>query len=198
MAKTSQILVEPHLIDAEFRMASMPFFCRSGHPVVTVEQFLHFVDPFLPQEPVLYLPVITGQDLSEVAEAQQSTVGGLEGWAWNEIKSLPLAWFSGLAILLEMVETTAFWPQGLLDAYDAMIRKVDGDSTPLGQGSLCVYLLCIVCGPPLRLVISGLGPTDCLQSWEWCVVGCGVVFPLHWILRKSYLGPEVIFACHGC
>ena len=31
--------VEPHLIDAEFREAWMSFFCRSGHPVVTPDQF---------------------------------------------------------------------------------------------------------------------------------------------------------------
>ena len=37
-------------------------------------------------------------------------------WAWNEIKALPLPWFSGLAILLELVESTGTWPQGLLDA----------------------------------------------------------------------------------
>ena len=36
-------LVEPHLIDAEFRKAWMPFFCRSGHPVVTTDQLLAFV-----------------------------------------------------------------------------------------------------------------------------------------------------------
>ena len=46
--KTSQILVEPHHIDAEFHEAWMPFFCRSGHLVVTVDQFLEFIDPFLP------------------------------------------------------------------------------------------------------------------------------------------------------
>ena len=45
-AKTSQILVEPHLIDAEFRKAWMPFFCRSWHPVVTAGKFFGFVDPF--------------------------------------------------------------------------------------------------------------------------------------------------------
>ena len=39
---SSHILVEPHLIDAEFRKAWMPFFCRSGHPVVTPDQFLGF------------------------------------------------------------------------------------------------------------------------------------------------------------
>ena len=37
----------------------MPYFCRYGHPVLTVNQFLRFVDPFLPQEPVLDLPRIT-------------------------------------------------------------------------------------------------------------------------------------------
>ena len=47
VAQTSRILVEPHLIDAESRKAWMPFFCRSGHPLVTVDQFLNFVDPFL-------------------------------------------------------------------------------------------------------------------------------------------------------
>ena len=64
-AQTSRILVEPHLIDAELRKAWMPYFCRSGHLVVTVDQFLDFVDPFLGQDPFLDLPRITGQDLFE-------------------------------------------------------------------------------------------------------------------------------------
>ena len=67
------------------------------------------------------------------------------------VKSLPLAWFSGLAILLNMVEATAVWPQGLLDACIAMIAKADGDSTPLGQRSLSVLPLCIGCGLHLGL-----------------------------------------------
>ena len=98
--------------------------------------FLDFVGHLLPQEPLLDLPRITGRDLQEVAWAKKSTAGGLDGWAWNEIKALPLPWFSGLAILLELVETTRVWPQGLLDAYIAMIPKADGDSTPLGQRPL--------------------------------------------------------------
>ena len=32
---SSRILVEPHLIDAEFRKSLDAFFCRSGHPVLT-------------------------------------------------------------------------------------------------------------------------------------------------------------------
>ena len=37
-----------------------------------------------------------------------------------------------------MVETDCVWPEGLLDAYIAMIPKVDGDATPLGQRPVCV------------------------------------------------------------
>ena len=63
---------------------------------------------------------------------------GLDGWARNEIKALLLPWFSGLAVLLELVESTGTWPQGLLDAYIAMIPKADDDSTPQGQRPLSV------------------------------------------------------------
>ena len=112
--------------------------CRSGHPVVTADQFLNLVGHLLPQEPHLELPRITGRELQEVAKAKKSTAGGLDGWAWNEIRALSLPWFSGLAILLELVETSGVWPQGLLDAYIAMIPKADGDSTALGQRPLSV------------------------------------------------------------
>ena len=84
------------------------------------------------------LPRITGRDLQEVARAKKSTAGGLDGWAWNEIKAFPLPWFSGLAILLELVEMSGIWSQGLLVAFFAMIPKVDGDSTTLGQRPLSV------------------------------------------------------------
>ena len=148
---TAQILVEPHLVDAEFRKAWMPFFCRSGHPVVTVDQFLSFVSSYLSLEAERHLPPISGRDLQEVARAKKSTAGGLDGWAWNEIKALPLPWFSVLAILLNMVESTGIWPQGLLDAYIAMIPKADGDSAPLGQRPLSVLQVVYRLWASLRL-----------------------------------------------
>ena len=70
----------------------------------------------------------------------------LDGWPWNEIKALPPAWFSGLAVLLGMVESTVVWPQGLLDAHVAMIPKTDGDPTPSSQRPSCV-LPVVGCGP---------------------------------------------------
>ena len=39
--QSSQIIVEPHLVDTEFRKAWMPYFCRSGHPQVSAEQSDH-------------------------------------------------------------------------------------------------------------------------------------------------------------
>ena len=76
--------------------------------------------------------------MQEVARAKKSTAGGLDGWAWNEVKALLLHWLSGLAILLELVESTGVWTQRLLDACIAMIPKADGDSTPLGHRPLSV------------------------------------------------------------
>ena len=92
----------------------------------------------LAQESYLDLPRISWRDLQELARAKKSPAGGLDGWAWNEIKALPLPWFSGLAILLELVETSGIWPQGLLDDYISIIPKADGGSTPLGQQPLSV------------------------------------------------------------
>ena len=134
----SGILVQPALIDAHFRKAWMPYFRRDGHPVVTAQAFLEFVGDHLPQETLLDLPILTGVDLYEVAMAKKSTAGGLDGWAWNEIKALSLSWFVGLALVLRQIEAAGKWPQGLLDAYIAMIPKAEGDSTPLGQRPLCV------------------------------------------------------------
>ena len=73
-----------------------------------MDQFLGFIGHFLPQEDFLDLPRITGRDLQEVARSKKATAGGLDGWAWNEVKALPLPWFSGLAILLELMSLLAF------------------------------------------------------------------------------------------
>ena len=125
-------------IYAHFRQAWMPYFRREGHPVVTAQAFLGFVGDHLPQEPFLDLPILTGEDLYEAAMAKKSTAGGLDGWAWNKVKALSLSWFVGLALVLRQIETAGRWPQGLLDAYIAMILKAEGDSTSLGQRPLCV------------------------------------------------------------
>ena len=89
----------------------MPFLCRSGHPWSLSVSFW-FVDPcFFPQEAVIDLLPIDGQGSLEVAPAEISAAGGLDGW----VKALPLLWFFGLAILVNMVELAG--RQGLLVAF---------------------------------------------------------------------------------
>ena len=51
------------------------------------------------------------------------------------MKALPLPWFDGLARILALVEEEGVWPDGLLDAFFAMIPKSDGDATPPGPAS---------------------------------------------------------------
>ena len=51
---------------------------------------------------------------------------------------VPVSWYDGLARVLTKVEGIGVWPDGLLDAYIAMIPTTDGDATPLGQRPLSV------------------------------------------------------------
>ena len=160
--------------------------------MVTVDQFLGFVGHLLPQEPQFDLPRITEQ-VQEVARAKKSTAGDWMVGAWNEIKALPLPWFSGLCILLELVETNGVWPQGLLDAYIALIPKADGDSTPLGQGPLSVLPVVYRLWASLRL-----GHLRELPESVYSLVTVSLLLklglPLLWTVRC--LGRLV--ACYGC
>ena len=133
-------------MDAEFRKAWMPFFCRSGHLVVTPDQFLDFVGHLLPQEPYL----ITGRDLQEVVRAKKSTAGGWLGGLGTKLKRCrclgSLVWLffwswlrplvSGLKVCLMLI---------------AMIPKADGDSTLLGQRPLSVLQVVYRLWASLRL-----------------------------------------------
>ena len=110
----SGILVQPSVIDAQFRKAWMPFFRRAGWDPVTPQSYLDFVGGYLDQARVIDLPVLTGEDLHSAVIAKKSTSGGLDGWGWNELKALPLSWYVGLAWILRLVECTGVWPDGLL------------------------------------------------------------------------------------
>ena len=117
---------------------------------------------------------------------KKSTAEGLDGWAWNEIKALSLPWFSVLAILLELVETSGVWPQGLLDAFFAMIPKGDGDSTPLGQRPLSVLPVVYGLWASLRLGhlrVEGLWPKSVLVR-AMVFLQSRLGFPLHWTLKR--------------
>ena len=76
--------------------------------------------------------------LADVVQRKGATACSLDGWGWRELKALLVPWFDELARILTKVEDFGTWPDGLLDAYIAMIPKTDGDATPLGQRPLSV------------------------------------------------------------
>ena len=92
-----------------------------------------------------FLAGLTGDMLFDVVKRKSATAGSLDGWGWRELKVLPVAWFHGLARILSRVEELGVWPDGLLDAYIAMIPKVDGDATRLGQRPLSGSSCCLSC-----------------------------------------------------
>ena len=135
---SSGILSDPSRIDEEFRKAWLPYFCRSGQREASLEEFDSEVEGWLPLLPEVSLPCLTGQMLADVVQSKGATAGSLDGCGWRELKVLPVSWYDGWARILTAVEDTGVWPDGLLDAYIAMIPKTDGDATPLGQRPLSV------------------------------------------------------------
>ena len=134
----SEVLADPAKIDEEFRKAWLPYFCRSGQRDTSLEEFNFEVEGWLPLLPEFELPRLTGQMLADVILRKGATASSLDGWGWRESKVLPVAWYDQLARILTKVEYVGVWPDGLLDAYIAMIPKTDGDATPLGQRPLSV------------------------------------------------------------
>ena len=75
--------------------------------------------------------------LADVVQREGAAAGSLYGWGLRELKVLPVSWYDELARILTKVEDFGNWPDGLLDAYIAIIPKTDGDAAPLGQTSWC-------------------------------------------------------------
>ena len=169
----SGILAHPAEIDAEFRKAWLPYFCRSGQRETSLDEFNGESVGWLPHLDEFFLPALTGDMLFEVVERKSASAGSLDGWGWRELKVLPVAWFDGLARILTRVEELGVWPDGLLDAYITMIPKVDGDATPLGQRPLTVLPVVyriwasarIVHLEPWFSVFSAGGGRSSVQAW---------------------------------
>ena len=155
----SGVLSYPARIDEEFRKAWLPYLCRSGQRDTSLEEFDHEVEGWLPLLPEVSLPRLTGQVLADVVQRKGATAGSLDGWEWRESKVLPVSWYDELPRILTKVEDFGIWPDGLLDAYIAMIPKTDGDSTLLGQRPLCVLPIVYRVWASARIVQ--------LEDWFW-------------------------------
>ena len=139
------------------RKAWLPYFCRSGQREASLEEFNEKVVGWLFLLPEIEMPPLTGDAFFQVVRRKTATAGSLDGWGWRELKSLPVPWFDGLARILAEVEDLGVWPEGLLDAFIAMIPKVGGDSTPLGQRHLSVL--------PVVYRISASARMQQLEGW---------------------------------
>ena len=66
----------------------MPYFRRDRHKVVPGPTFLDFVVDQLPQAVFRDVPILTGEEIHEAAIVKKASAGGLDRWAWMEIKTL--------------------------------------------------------------------------------------------------------------
>ena len=123
----SGVLSDPNQIDAEFRKAWLPYFCRSGQRETSLDEFGFEVDGWLPILPEIRLPRLTGQMLADVVLHKGISAGSLDGGGWRELKVFPVSWFDELARILTKVEDLG-----------TMIPKTNGNATPLGQRPLSV------------------------------------------------------------
>ena len=79
---------------------------------------------------------------------------------WRELKVLPVSWYDELARILTKVKDVGVWPDGLLDAYIAMIPKTNGMLLPLARDLFVFSRLPVVFGLLLvgvNLMVSVLG-----------------------------------------
>ena len=121
----------------------------------------------VPLLPEVALPRLIGQD---VVRREGATAGSLDGWVWRELKVLPVSWYDELARTLTKVEDSGVWPDGLLDAYIAMIPKTDGDATHLGQRPLSVLPVVYRIWASVRMdqfdVLSAGGGRSSVEAWK--------------------------------
>ena len=96
----SGVLSDPNQIDAEFRKAWLPYFCRSGQRETSLNEFGFEVDGWLPLLPEVPLPRLTGQVLADIVQRKGATAGSLDVWGWRELKVLPASWYDELARIL--------------------------------------------------------------------------------------------------
>ena len=80
-----------------------PTFAALDKREASLEEFALEVYGWLPVLPVVSLPGLTGEMLSDVVRRKSGTAGSLDGWGWRELKVLPVAWFDGLARILSKV-----------------------------------------------------------------------------------------------
>ena len=104
------VVSDPDRIDEQFRVAWLPFFCRSGRGAVDHSVFDREVGGWLPRLGEVNLPPLLGSDLYCVVQHERASASGLDGWGWRDLQAFPEAWFDWLVVVLSGVELDGVWP----------------------------------------------------------------------------------------
>ena len=116
-------------------------FVEMGTLLSPLRPFLILLGIIFHRRPFWIFPFLLVRSFLKLPWPRNPLLGVLIAGLGMRLKLFSLSWFFGLASVLRQIEAAGRWPQGLLDAYIAMIPKAEGDSTPLGQRPLCVFLV---------------------------------------------------------
>ena len=79
------------------------------------------MDGWLLVLPVVSLPQLIGEMLEEVVRRKSASVSSLDGW--ESSRFCLLRGLMALLVIISKVEEVGVWPEGLLDAYIALVPK---------------------------------------------------------------------------
>jgi hypothetical protein len=96
------------------------------------EAYMEEYDDFIFKQPEMTIEEITGQDVEKVVKAQKETAGGMDQWLPAEFKLLSKGACDHLAIMFNMIEGGAKWPDNTTVARAAfMAKEEESDMDPL-------------------------------------------------------------------
>ena len=143
------------------------------------------------QRPVIDLPPLTGQFLSDVLKTKNKrTAAGRDSWHMGELAELPIEAFEGLAHILNSSETATRLPKGMTPAWMAIVPKSPKPSPPLSVRPISIL------SSVYRLYASAR--TSQLQDWargafhEWQKAYVRGRSPKEQLARLSHLMDDAI------
>ncbi|KAJ9447298.1 Retrovirus-related Pol polyprotein from type-2 retrotransposable element R2DM, partial [Diplonema papillatum] len=89
--------------------------------------FLREYGDFIAQHPCQLGPITADRLLSVARKKRVQSSCGVDGWRMREVAALPDTILEGFAAVLNEVEETGLWPDGVLDALVTLIPKGEGD-----------------------------------------------------------------------
>ena len=122
----------PKTIDTLVRNVWLPILQRGAdEPIPSWDSFLDRYGTLIPTLPALSLKPLTTRRLRKtLARMSSFSAAGLDCWEVSSLKALPDAFFDGLRVLCDQIESSGVWPESLSKGYLCLIPKSDSDGSP--------------------------------------------------------------------